>query len=218
MTDLNRALVDIRSIRRQVAQTTEFRGYGPLTLSVTAVLALLAGALQAYWIADPAAHPVQYVALWLTTGVVCCALIATQMLTRANRLHSDMADEMIRMAVAQFLPAGVAGAVLPLVLLRVTHDVFWMLPGLWQIIFSLGIFASRRCMPRPMVLVGSWFLLTGLACIALGDSRALAPAAMAGAFAVGMATIAAVHQFSAANTSSDPDYVEDGGFDEDEEA
>ncbi len=152
MTDLNRALVDIRSIRRQVAQTTEFRGYGPLTLSATAVLALLAGIAQSHWIPEPDAHPVQYVALWLTTGVFCCALIATQMLTRADRLHSDMADEMIRMAVAQFLPAGIAGAVLPLVLLRVTHDVFWMLPGLWQIVFSLGIFASRRCMPRPMLL------------------------------------------------------------------
>jgi hypothetical protein len=36
MSDLNQALVDIRSIRRQVAITTEFRGYGPLTLSTTA--------------------------------------------------------------------------------------------------------------------------------------------------------------------------------------
>jgi hypothetical protein len=43
MSDLNQALVDIRSIRRQVAITTEFRGYGPLTLSTTAVLAVLAG-------------------------------------------------------------------------------------------------------------------------------------------------------------------------------
>src|ERR1700749_1695759 len=139
MTELNRALVDIRDIRRQVAQTTEFRGYGPLTLSATAVLALLAGVVQSHWIPEPANSPVQYVALWLTTALLCAALIASQMIGRAKRMHSGMADEMIRMAVAQFLPAGIAGAILPVVLLRVTHGVFWMLPGLWQSVFGLGV-------------------------------------------------------------------------------
>jgi hypothetical protein len=114
-----------------------------------------------------------------------------------------MADEMIRMAVAQFLPAGVAGAILPFVLLRVTHNVFWMLPGLWQIIFGLGVFASCRCLPRPMRLVGGWFLLTGFACIALGDDRALAPATMSGAYGVGMTLVAALHYFSAKKASTD---------------
>jgi hypothetical protein len=205
MTDLNRVLVDIRSIRRQVAQTTEFRGYGPSTLSATAVFALLAGAAQSYWVPEPAAHPAEYVAVWLSTGFVCAALIVTQMLTRATRLHSGMADQMIRMAVAQFLPAGMAGVILPFILLRVTHDVFWMLPGLWQIVFSLGVFASCRCLPRPMLLAGVWFFLSGFACMILGDGRSLAPAAMAGAYAVGMALVAAIHYFCAKEASIDED-------------
>jgi hypothetical protein len=203
MTDLNRALVDIRDIRRQVAQATEFRGYGPLTLSATAVLALLAGVVQTYWLADPASSPMQYVALWLTTAILCAALIASQMLLRARRLHSGIADEMIRMAVAQFLPAGVAGAILPFVLLHVSRDVFWLLPGLWQIIFSLGVFASCRCLPRPMLLVGVWFLLTGFACVALGDSRALVPAPMSGAYCIGMMLVAGIHHLYAKKALSD---------------
>jgi hypothetical protein len=201
MTDLNEALVDIRNIRRQVAQATEFRGYGPLTLTATAMLAVLAGAAQSRWIPEPASHPSQYVALWLTTAIFCAALIATQMLTRARRLHSGLADEMIRMAVAQFLPAAVAGAVMPFVLLHVTHDVFWMLPGLWQIVFSLGVFASCRCLPRSMYVAGAWFLLTGLGCIALGDVRALAPATMSGAYGIGMVLVAVIHHLSARKAS-----------------
>lgn len=205
MADLNQALVEIRTIRRQVAQNTEFRGYGPATLFVTAVVAALMGVVQAYWLPEPATHPVQYVILWLTMGAFCAALIGTQMLTRANRLHSGMADEMVRMAVAQFLPAAVAGAILPFVLLHVAQNVFWMLPGLWQIIFSLGVFASCRCLPRPMLLVGAWFLLTGLACIGLGDTRSLAPFTMSGAYAVGMALVAAIHYHSARKASIDED-------------
>ena len=197
MTDLDQALVDIRSIRLRVAESSQFYGYGPLTLSATAVFALLAGILQAHWIPEPELHPGQYVGLWLTIACVSAALIATQMMTRANRLHSGMADEMVRLAILQFLPAGIAGAVLPMLLLQVPHSVFWMLPGLWQIIFSLGVFASCRCMPRLMYLVGGWFLLTGLASIALGDSRALDAQVMSLAYAAGMAQVAVIQFVSA---------------------
>ena len=130
MTDLHQALRDVRSLRRQVAQSTEFRGYGPLTLSATAGVALLAGAAQSHCLPQPAVHAAHYLALWLTVGVVCAALIATQMLTRANRLHPGLADAMIRMAVAQFFPAAVAGLLLPFVLFHLGPSVFWMLPGL----------------------------------------------------------------------------------------
>ena len=205
MSDLNRALVDIRDLRRQVAQTTEFRGYGPLTLSATAVFAGIAGAVQLRWIPEPATHPVQYVELWLTVGFLSAALIATQMLTRANRLHSGMADEMVRIAVAQFLPAGIAGVVLPFVLLHVTRSVFWMLPGLWQILFSLGVFASCRCLPRTMLLAGMWFFVSGLGCIAVGDIRAVGPATMAGSYTLGMALVAAIHYLSAKKDLIDED-------------
>ncbi len=209
MTDLNQALVDIRNIRRQVAQTTQFRGYGPLTLSATVLCALFAGAAQRYWLPAPAAHPGLYVTLWLSTGILCAGLIVTQMLTRATRLHSSMADEMVRLAIVQFLPAAIAGAILPFVLLHVTHSasqpVFWMLPGLWQIIFSLGVFASCRCLPRAMVLVGAWFLLTGLACIALGDARVLSPAAMAVPYAIGMALVAVIHFLATRKARPDED-------------
>jgi hypothetical protein len=205
MTDLNQALIDIRSIRRQVANSTEFRGYGPLTLSATAVFALLGGSAQYLWLPEPATHPAHYVALWLTTGVLSAALIVTQMLTRADRLHSGMADEMIRMAVAQFLPAGIAGVILPFVLLQVTRNVFWMLPGLWQIVFSLGVFASCRCLPRPMLIAGVWFLLTGFACVSLGGTHALAPVMMSVPYAVGMGFVAIVHYLSAKEGSPGED-------------
>jgi hypothetical protein len=203
MTDLNRALTDIRSIRRQVAQTTEFHGYGPLTLFTTAVLAVITGVVQTHWLPEPAIYPTQYVALWLTTALLSAALIATQMLTRSTRLHSGMADEMIHIAVTSFLPAAVTGAILPFVLLRVAPTDIWLLPGLWQIVLGLGIFASCRGMPRPMLLAGVWFLLTGFACLLLGNTRALSPLPMSGPFALGMAYVATIHYLSAKNAHED---------------
>ena len=197
MTDVHQAILDIQQIRRQVAETSQFRGYGPLTLSATSVIALLAGAAQSRWLPEPAAHPAQYVALWLTTGVLCAALIASQMIQRADRLHSGMAAEMVRMAFTQFAPAAIAGAVLPFVLLHASPGVFWMLPSLWQIVFSLGVFASCRCLPRPMLLVVIWFLLTGFLCILRGSSNALAPDTMSIPYCLGIAFVAVIHYVSA---------------------
>ena len=72
------------------------------------------------------------------------------------------------MAVEQFLPSAGAGLLITLVLVRFVPWALWMLPGMWQVIFSLGVFSSCRFLPRPMIAAGAWYLLTGLVCIALG--------------------------------------------------
>jgi hypothetical protein len=54
-----------------------------------------------------------------------------------------------------------------------------------------------------MLLAGAWFLLAGLACISIGDERALAPAMMAGSYAIGMTLVAAIHYLSAKKASTD---------------
>ena len=98
---------------------------------------------------------------------------------------------MILMAVEQFLPSVAAGALLTFVLARYVPASVWILPGLWQIIYSLGVFSSVRFLPRPMLAAGAWYLLTGLACIALAGNRALSPWAMAVPYGAGQFLVAA---------------------------
>jgi hypothetical protein len=203
MDDLHKALVDISSIRRQVAHTTEFRGYGPATLAATGIFAALAAVAQARWLPDPAAHIRAYLVLWISIAILSATLIAVQTVTRAHRLHSDLADEMIHMAVEQFLPAVGAGALLTLVLVRSVPTAAWMLPGLWQIIISLGIFASCRFLPRPVIFAGAWYLLTGLTCIALADNRALSPWTMGISYGIGQLLVAAILFFRTQESADD---------------
>lgn len=192
MTDLNKALGDISSIRRQMARSTEFRGYGPATLAATGLFAVSAALAQARWLPNPMGHISTYLAIWISTAMLSAALIATQMYTRTHRIHSGMADEMIRMAAEQFLPSAGAGALITLVLFAYVPSALWMLPGLWQITFSLGVFSSCRFLPRPMVAAGVWYLLTGLYCIALGDGRAFQPWTMGLAYGMGQLIVAAI--------------------------
>jgi hypothetical protein len=192
MNDLNRALGDISNIRRQMARSTQFHGYGPATLGSTGLLAVLAAGAQAVWLPDPASHMRAYLGIWFGTALLSAGVIAVQTLNRARRIHSGMADEMIRMAVEQFLPAAGAGVLVTLVLLRSVPGAAWMLPGLWQVIFSLGVFASCRFLPRPVAAAGAWYLLTGLFCLAMGDARALSPWAMGVPYAVGQLLVAGI--------------------------
>jgi hypothetical protein len=203
MNDLNKALQDISSIRRQVARSTEFRGYGPTTLAATGGIAILAAGVQAVWLPNPANRMPVYLAIWISTAIVSAALIAVQTITRSHRVHSGMADEMIRMAVEQFLPAAGAGALLTIVLVGSVPSVLWMLPGLWQITFSLGVFSSCRFLPRPMAAAGAWYLLSGLTCVTLADSRALSPWAMGIPYGVGQLLVAGILFFTAQEGSDE---------------
>ena len=89
--------------------------------------------------------------MWIATAAVSVILIGIEMVARSRRIHSGLADEMIHAATEQFIPAGVAGALLTVVLYRFAPQSLWMLPGLWQIIFSLGVFASCRVAAAPDV-------------------------------------------------------------------
>ena len=192
MRDLDKALADITAIRTQMARGTEFRGYGPMTLAATGVLAIIAALLQSLWLPEPA-NIWGYLALWVATAAISMALIGTEMVARTRRIHSGLADEMIQAATEQFVPAGVAGALLTFVIYRFAPQSLWMLPGLWQIVFSLGLFASCRSLPRAMFAAAVWYLAAGLGSLAFASGEhAFSPYAMAVPYGIGQSLIALV--------------------------
>lgn len=195
-TELQQALAEISAIRGQLARGMEFRGYGPGTLAATGVLALLAAAMQALWLGDPARAVSVYLALWVGTAGVSLTVIAAGTFARARRVHSGLATQLIHAALEEFLPPIVAGLLLTVVLWRSAPETLWLLPGLWQVLFSLGVFSSCRFLPRPMFAVGLWYLASGLACFAVGGgSHEFSPWLMGVPFGVGQLLVAAVLQF-----------------------
>ena len=65
-----------------------------------------------------------------------------------RRHHAGLADAMIYNAVEQFLPAGAAGAVLGLALIRFSPENLWMLPGLWQLILGSVLLLTILFLPE----------------------------------------------------------------------
>ena len=197
MKELQQALSEIHSIRTQVARGTEFHGYGPASIAASGILALAVAAAQTQWMAKSAkADLAIWLGVWAGTAVVSVFLTGLETFVRARRVHLGFAKEMVQSAVAQFLPAVMVGFLLAVVMMRVAPQECWMLPGLWELIFSLGVFASCRFLPRQMFAVGVWYLAAGLFCLVAGSAtRSLSPWTMGIPFGVGQLLVAAVLQF-----------------------
>lgn len=191
--ELREALTQITEIRLQLARTEVFRGYRAMPVAFSGGIALVAGLIQVAWIADPMAEVGSYLTLWIGAAVVSAAAAGLEMMIRARNAASPMTRELTWLALEQFCPSLVAGALLTIVLVRAVPESLWMLPGLWQVVYSLGIFASCRLLPRETFWVAAFYLVSGLTVLAVarGDA-ALSPWAMALPFGAGQLLAAAV--------------------------
>ena len=201
MRDLDKALADIFTIRSQIAAGTAFRGYGPATVAATGGIALATVLIQVLWLDDPTGHPLVFFLGWAAAALVSAAMIWIEMRARSRRHHSGLADAMVVQAVEQFLPASVAGALLAVMLWKFAPEVLWMLPGLWQVFVSLGVFASVRSLPRTVAIGGAWYFVAGFATLLLASqSHALSPWTMGMPFVIGQLLMAAILHFASGET------------------
>ena len=204
MSDLDKALADIITIRSQIAAGTAFRGYGPAAVAATGGVALLTAVLQYVLLADPTGHPLTFLFGWALAAAVSALMIWTEMLARSRRHHSGLADAMIHQAIEQFLPAGVAGVLLAVVLWKFAPEALWLLPGLWQVLVSLGVFASVRSLPRSVALAGTWYFVSGFIVVLLASqSHMLSPWTMGLPFVIGQWLMAAVLYFASEDTDAE---------------
>ena len=197
MRDLDKALADIFAIRSQIAAGTAFRGYGPAAIAATGGLALMTAVAQFLWLDDPTGQPVIFFAGWAATALVSAAIIGVEMRARSRRHHCGLADAMVHQAVEQFLPAGAAGALLAVMLWRFAPETLWMLPGLWQLLVSLGISASARSLPRSVMLGAAWYFVAGFVTLMLAsENHALSPWTMGLPFVIGQSVMATILYFA----------------------
>lgn len=200
MRELRQALADIDAIRTLVARETLFRGYGPRTTAASGLLALCVAAGESVWQKTHESTAAIFVTVWVCTAIAAAALSVIETVLRTRRMHAGLWKQKFQMAIEHFLPAIVVGLMLTVVLERVAPGETWMLPGLWQLAFCLGIFASCRFLPRPMFTVGLWYMVAGLVCLAIGGAaHDLSPWSMGIPFGVGQLLIAVILKYGTEN-------------------
>lgn len=191
--ELHEALGQISEIRAQVTRTQTFGGFRSLTVGSSGVLGILAALYQASRIPRPMEQVEDYVMLWSGVAALSLFVVGLELAYSYSAAMSTLRRRLTTHAMGQFAPCLVAGAALTGVIVFRAPEVAWMLPGLWALCFGLGVFASSRLLPRPIVWVGAYYLLSGLICLAFGRGESqLAPWMMAVTFGCGQLLAALV--------------------------
>lgn len=202
---LDQALRQISDIRRQMARSEVFRGYRSMTIGFSGIAGLAAAALQSRWVASPEAELGRYLGLWFGVATLSLVVAGTEMWWRALHAGPGLARQHTLLAVEQFVPCIVVGALLTLCIHRGAPHVAWMLPGLWALVYGLGIFASHRLLPRQALSVGCFYILCGCGCLWWGQGgNALSPWLMGFTFGGGQLLGAAVVYWTLERTDASP--------------
>jgi uncharacterized membrane protein HdeD (DUF308 family) len=184
--ELREALTQIAEIRQQLARTALFRGYRALPVAFSGVLAVTAGVFQHFFLAEPEESLPYYLILWIGAAVVSALVAGTEMVLRCRRSESPWTRDTTCLAIEQFLPCMIAGLMITMVIAFSARECAWLLPGIWQLLFSLGIFASFRLLPRATFAVGVFYLAAGVLTLSVArGGSSLSPWAMAAPFGLG---------------------------------
>jgi hypothetical protein len=191
--ELRQALAQVSEIREQLARTEVFRGYRSLTVGFSGLVGLAAAAIQASWLPKPTERLGAYLALWFGAAAINLTVVGIEIWFRARMAKIALTRRTTVFAVEQFLPSLVAGGLLTVVIVQRAAESVWMLPGLWALLFSLGIFASCRLLPRAVSIAGMWYLVCGTLALAWGQGdAALSPWIMGITFGFGQLLTAVI--------------------------
>jgi len=194
---LHEALAQVSEIRMRIAQTETFRGYRSATVAFSGFMALAGALAQTAWIPEPLDHVMAYLGLWIGIAAVCVATVGTELIVRCRLARSALARQMTVLAVEQFSPCVFAGALITYAMVNFASESVWMLPGVWAIVFSLGVFASWRLLPKATFWMAVYYMAAGVLCLvfARGDA-ALSPWTMVATFGVGQLATAVILHFA----------------------
>ena len=155
--DLRDALGQIAEIRAHIAQNETFRGFRSATVAASGLLALVGAAMQALWIPDPQQELAAYLKLWIAVAAVSFLIFAMEIAWRSYLHAGPQARQLTLLAVQQFAPCLIAGGLLTYSIVVYVPASAALLPGLWAIVFSLGIFASCRLLPPATIWIAGYY-------------------------------------------------------------
>ena len=188
-----RAVVQIDAIWAHLARAERFHGYRPAGVAATGVCGLVASAIQSIVAPNPQANLDAYLGLWIGTALICITFIGLNLVLSYVQSGSRLKEQLTRQAVQQFAPCLIAGATITWIIADHHPEKLNLLPGLWAICFSLGIFASLPYMTPQILWVASYYLVAGAGLLVWSrQEMALSAWMMAGSFGIGQLLMAYV--------------------------
>ncbi|MBX9627181.1 MAG: hypothetical protein K2X82_25485 [Gemmataceae bacterium] len=177
------ALDQLDAIHEHLAKAEVYRGFRVPAVALVGTVGLFTAVAQSLVIT---AEPIGFVWYWLAVagvgGLIGGGAAGRDYLARED----DFARRRTRQVFAQFGPCLFAGGVVTAAATRSPADLVAYLPGLWAVLFGLGIVAARPYLPRGVGKVGLGYVAAGGLLLARTPADAVPPGwAVGGVFGVG---------------------------------
>lgn len=148
------ALRQIEAIHEQLDKGEVYRGFQVGGVAAAGAFGLVAAAAQSHVIAED-----QFVIYWVAIALACAIISGGSAIWSLAWREDAWARRKTMRLVCQFLPSIIAGMVVTYVFYRAEQVVF--LPGLWSLMFGLGLLAARPYLPRAIGWVCLFYLAVG---------------------------------------------------------
>jgi hypothetical protein len=168
-----RAMDNLRFIRETMeaaATFTAVSGWGTVLIGATAIGAALLSA---------ATHsPTRWVFIWLCEACLSMAISIYTMALKARAAQLPLWSEPARKIVFSFAPPMMVGALLTLLFYE--RGLLSLLPGVWMLLYGVGVIAAGTFSVRIVPVMGVAFMVVGV--VALFAPPSWATACMAVGF------------------------------------
>lgn len=159
MKDTDDAISRINEIHAQLAKSGIFKGYRSIYVSVSGLIAFIATLFYPGFVKDPDTRGFVY--YWVTIAFINLFIAAGMILYQYIRTPSGFERQKIRTVAAQFLTIVAAGAIVTIPLTFSDPVFIPLLPGIWAILFGIGIVSMRPYLPRLTILAVIFYFIAG---------------------------------------------------------
>ena len=153
------AMDNLRFIRETMQRAGEFTaisGWGQVVIGVSGFLAA--------WLASRQSSPENWLATWSVAAVISALIGVVTTAMKARAVGESVRSGPGKKFVLSLAPPLFAGAVLTLVLFRA--GMVGILPGMWLMLFGVGILTAGSHSVRVVPAMGAAFVALGCAALA----------------------------------------------------
>jgi MFS family permease len=154
----NHAIDDLRFIRETMESAASFTavpGWGGVMIGITALAAAIVASLhpQVEW----------WVGVWGIEALCAFAVGASAIFWKARKVRTSLLSRPGRKFVLGLFPPMLAAAVLSIVVYRA--GVFSLLPGVWLLLYGVGVVTAGAYSVKVVPMMGVCFILAGIAAL-----------------------------------------------------
>jgi hypothetical protein len=183
--EIHEALEQLDEIHHHVHRSQVYKGYRSVLTAIVGLSALFAAFLQPQFV--DLSHPLTFIRFWVTVAAINSSLPIGSILFHFVLHENRLERHKTRQAIGQFIPCLVAGAVLTYAVCRSGDAFIPFLPGIWCILFGMGVYASRPYLPSAIDWMAAIFFLGGIVLLGtIPSGQSLSPWGMGSVFGFGL--------------------------------